>query len=182
MSNDRDWTFTLAQTTIAATTGNLGPYALPADFDGKPIERRLTKYYAYDKFDVDSLVQDGQFGRRYEVEISRSTGTPVLYFIIDPGTASLYLTYRKKVTLITDLATWPDDVGVKFAIKKYAAFILCSNTPELQGAGANFEAMAEKKKDSIWKAFRAHSTRPDNRTPQDVWGGGLYQNYAGDGL
>lgn len=181
-SRDKDWNFVLAQAAITTVNNTKGPYSLPADFDGKPIERRLTKYYAYDGFDVDALIQDGTYNRRYEVHILRSSGTPVLYFEINPGTGSLTLTYRKLLSTILDLGTWPEDIGVKMALKKYASYLLCSNTPELQGAGANYKAMAEEQKDNLWKTFRMHSSRPDNRTAQDVWGQGLYQEYAGDTL
>lgn len=179
---DKDWPWMLTQGSISAISGTLGPYSLPADFDGAPIEQRLTKYYAYDGFTVDSLIQDGNYGRRYEVEVRYSTGTPLLYFKLNPGTVGLTLTYRKLLSLYADLANWPSDIGMKMALKKYAAFILCSNTPELQGAGANFLAMAKEQQDRTWKAFRRRATRPDNRTVQDVWGGALYQSYAGDGL
>lgn len=181
-SRDRDWNFCLAQAAFATTNGTKGPYTLPADFDGKPIEHRTTKYYAYDGADVDPLIADGNYNRRYEVEIRRSTGTPVLYFQINPGSGSLTLTYRKLLSVFSDLSAWPEDIGLKMALKKYAAFLLCSNTPELQGAGANFKAMAEEQKESLWKTLRMRSTRVDNRTAQNVWGQGLYQDYAGDNL
>lgn len=179
---DKDWPYTLARATITAIDGQLTGYALPTDFDGAPVEFRLTKYYAYDSFAVDSLIKDGAYGRRYEVGINYSTGTPLLEFKVNPGTASLTLTYRKLLSAIGGLTAWPEDVGVKVALKKYAAYLLISNTPELQGAGANFLAMAEKQQDRLWKAFRRRSTKADNRTAQDVWGGALYQEYTGDSL
>jgi hypothetical protein len=179
---DKDWPWVLTQGQIAAISGTLNGYALPADFDGIPVESRLTKYYAYDAFGVDSLIKDGTYGRRYEVVVNYSSGTPVLNFEINPGTANLTLTYRKLLSVYADLAAWPDNIGMKVALKKYAAYLLVSNTPELQGAGANFLAMAEKQLDKLWKAFRRRSTRPDGRTPQNVWGRALYQDYAGDSL
>lgn len=179
---DKDWPWMLAQGTIAAINGTLLGYALPGDFDGKPVEQRLTKYYAYDAFTTQALIKDGNYGKRYEVYVDESSGTPVLNFYINPGTANLTLTYRKLLSQFSDLAAWPENIGMKVALKKYAAYLLCSNTPELQGSGANFLAMAEKQQDRVWKAYRRRSSRPDNRTPQDIWGQGLYQEYAGQNL
>ncbi len=179
---DKDWNFVLGQTTISAIDGSLGPYSLPSDFEGKPVERRLTKYYASDTFDVDALVKDGPYNRRYEVYINRSTGTPVLMFATNPGTATLYLTYRKKVTVIADLAAWPSDDDLKRCIMAYASFLAVFNTPELQAMAANYKSQAEEWKAALWLAVRRGSTRPDNRTPQDVFGQPLYQSFAGETL
>lgn len=182
LTKKRDWNFILAQSSIVATDGNKGPYSVPADFDRLAGEARLTKYYAYDAADVDPPVQDGQFNRRFEMYLLRSSGTPTINFYLNPGTRTLTFTYRKTLRTIADLTGWPEDVDLKECLKNYASYAICSKTPELQAAGANFKVIAEGQRDELWKDFRKGSSRPDNRTPQDVFGQGLYQNYAGEYL
>lgn len=182
LSQDRDWNFVLNQSVINAMDGTKGPYSLPADFDGPPLERRLTKYFAYDAADVDPAIADGTFNRRFECYIDRSSGSPQLFFWLNPGSRALTLTYRKNLLLIGDLASWPEAVDLKSCLKNYASSILCMKTPELQAMAANFEAMAEKQKAQMWRDVRRKSTRVDNRTPQDVFGQGMYQNHAGEYL
>jgi hypothetical protein len=182
LSQDRDWNFVLAQSQIAAVDGTKGPYSLPVDFDGPPLERRLTKYFAYDGADTDPAIADGTFNRRFEVYIDRSSGVPLLFFWLNPGSRSLTLTYRKNLLTIADLASWPEAIDVKACLKNKASAILCMKTPELQAMASNFDGLAEKQKIQLWRDVRRKSSRVDNRTPQDVFGQGLYQNHAGEYL
>jgi hypothetical protein len=177
------WDFKLGQGVITGISGTLGPYSLAAitDFDVLALERRISKYYAYDAHDVQAPIADGSYGRRYEITLDRSSGTPVVNFFSDPGNGDRVFTYLKKFTF-AGMATWPDDEEIKDLLRTYTAYMCTRNTEAWLNASSQYLAQAKELLKALKLKKRAGMIRQDSRDPQDVWGQSLYQQFSGDSI
>lgn len=177
------WDFKLAQGNITGISGTLGPYSLATltDFDVLAPERRISKYYAYDAHDIQAPIADGAFGRRYEITLDRSSGTPVLNFFSDPGDGARVFTYLKKFTF-AGMSTWPDDEEIKDLLRTYTAYMCTRNTESWAQAASNYLDQAKNLLKDLKIKKRAGMVRQDSREPRDVWGQSLYQQFGGESV
>jgi len=180
--NAYPWDFSLAQGNIVTVRGTLGPYSLAAltNFDILAPERRISKYYAYDQGDISAPIQDGDYGRRYEVTLKRSSGVVTLSFLSDPGDGTRVFTYRKKLVFADIATSWPDDEEIKELLRTRTAYRALRNTPDWAQDAANYKKQSEDALKELKLKKRAGMVRQDTREPRDVWGQALYQGYAGD--
>lgn len=180
--NAYTWDFTLTQGNLSTTSGNLGPYSLAAftDFDVLAPEIRLSKYYAYDGFDIDAPIQDDAYGRRWEIYLVRSTGTPKLKFFADPGDGTKVFTYRKKLTSLTGLSGWPDDEEIKALLRMRTSYLMLINTSDWKKDAVDYKDLSEEALKDLKLKKRVGTVRQESREPRDVYGYPIYYGYAGE--
>ena len=177
------WTHTIANTTITATEGTEGPYSLPSDFKGMLREEELTFVYTYDKQSVP-IIPDGNYQEKFPVYWQRATNK--LYFVLEPAGATYTFYYRKKLALLTDLSSWPQDLEPVMAA--FTKHYVLNNSSDTRNDADYALGLAKQLLIETWQSYRKGMSLQESRHPRDIhgnlhgedWGGIWGQSYGAE--
>lgn len=100
------WSWKLSTATVSTTSGNLGGYALPFDFDLLTIPEKISRVYSKDSIIFPRVLDSN--GDAVDCYVRRSDNT--LFFTCEPSTAEYTLYYIPKFDTLTQISLFPEDM------------------------------------------------------------------------
>lgn len=175
----KEWAFVVASTTIATTQGNKGPYVMPSDFAGLLQPEEIVRYYAVQTYSMPPNVNDGPNGERYDVTLDRVTNS--IYFSEEPGASTYTINYRmtEPDTLNISEIPIPDLPWSREYLTTKTAYYALRNEPEQAAVASNYLQQADLALTKEWATLRRGHTRPNGRTPMNVYGYPLFNDLVG---
>lgn len=170
------WAFRIAAASIATTTGTLGPYAVPADFEALVSQEKVNKFFAYDQYSVPPPIPDGPQGQRYPIVYNRVTNA--IHFLTDPGTGTKTLYYLPALTTLdAALALFPDKVALKTILNGRTCHYALVNTEDFANQAKTYWEQSEALLTREVKRERKGSSRQDTRNILDTNGNPVYYGF-----
>lgn len=171
-----NWSFIFGTATINTTAGNLGGYALPADYDSQEVPERVDLYGYEPLYSVKETLTDSN-GNKVDVTIDRTTYT--LHFFKDPNNSQYTLNYRKlPPSSEAEIdGVLPDYVWINKFLRNRTAYYFTFSTPDWAKDAERFFQISEITLRNEIENIRKGQSRQRVRNPLNSYGNPVYTNF-----